>query len=174
MSKERKRKKGKFPRLGLLICLLVLSVFIGKFFAEYTWSNNNDDIINKYAKPAPEKESVLEGAVQGEGASSNQIIPEDDKVFLTVLATEFLTAEHLKKTDKLASMVEPGYYNTLLKKINSIKSADAIVQNMSFQMLAKDTSKITVTCSINSRSYSEVLSFKLFNNTWKIAEVDYL
>lgn len=171
MTKKTKNKKKHPARFVLLLLLLALSVYMGKMLAEYTWSNNRDDLINKYAKPIEDNRSALEGA-QGDGnVSTGNIIPEKDVVTLTAVTTEFITAEHMKKADNLVSLVVPDYYSALLKKINTLKTAEVTVSDMNFQKLSGDTVKVTAEYSINAKSYSESISLRLIDDKWKVFAV---
>jgi hypothetical protein len=171
MAKNARKKKKHPARFVFLILLLALSVYMGKMLAEYTWNNNRDDIINKYAKPIEDDKSALEGA-QGDGnTSSSSIIPENDIITLTAVTTEFITAEHMKKADRLASLVDPGYYSTFLKKMNTLKTAEVTASDMNFEKISKDAVKVVAKYSINTKSYSESISLRLLNDKWKVYNV---
>lgn len=166
-----KKKKGKLLGFIFLICLLVAAVYIGKLFAEYTWNNNKDNLINKYTKPIEEEKPPLDGAKGSGSASSEYVLSEDDMVTLASVVTEFVPAEHMKKTEILTNLVDPNYYSTLLKRLNSFSSTQVSVKDLNFLEISSNSVRIAVSYTSNSKTYSESITLKLINKSWKVALV---
>lgn len=161
---KRKRKKGRLRLVLLVLCLLGLSIFsgieMGKYFA------------NKNLKPLGQKESALSGIKGGASSGANYVLSEDDKVNLTSIVYEFLNAEHKKREDRLAVVVDEGYYDTLLKDIKSLKTGEINVEDMSFHEISGSMEKVDVKYTKSSKEYTETITFKKDSDTWKVCMVE--
>lgn len=158
------KKKSKLLILFLMLCFMILAVYGGIWSGAY--------FAQKLAKPVEENKNALEGAESGGETGKDYVLSEDDKIHLTAITTEFIAAEHLKKTDKLTSLVDNDYYNTLLKNMKSLTTLEVTTKDIDFQYISKDSVKIKVTFLKDSKNYSEVLTLKLYDKSWKVSGVD--
>ncbi|HBM76437.1 MAG TPA: hypothetical protein DD429_12915 [Clostridiaceae bacterium] len=162
---NKKKKKGRRIRaLLIILCLVAAAVYGGVKAGEY--------LAYKLTKPIGESENPLEG-VKGNGETGGDIaLSENDAISLTGTVTEFVNAEHMKKTDKLAGIVSPDYYNTLIKNIKPLKASTPKVQDINFKDVAKKKVIVEVTYIKNSRQSSETITLELSGSSWKVSSVE--
>ncbi|KPU46048.1 hypothetical protein OXPF_05290 [Oxobacter pfennigii] len=163
MAKKTKKRRNKFRMFILLICLSILSVFIGVKSGEY--------MAYKLTNPSGENESMLSGFTGESNAGNTKNLSEDDMVSLTAIITEFVAAEHNKKAEKLASLSDLDYYNTLLKSIRSLTAADISIEEINFKEVSEDDVGIEAVFTKKGKRLSETVRFKKIDNTWKVINV---
>lgn len=162
--RKRKKKKGTIRFIFFALCLLGLSIFAGMKIGKYYSAKN--------LKPIGQNNSALSGIKSGAASGANYMLSEDDKVNLTSTVYEFLNAEHKKRNDRLAVVVDQGYYDTLLKDMKNLKTGDVTVQDINFQGEKGTTQKVEVTYLKFSKTYTETITFKKSNDTWKVSMVE--
>lgn len=163
-----KNKKNKPLRFFLLLFLVFIMVYSGIKGGEY--------LAQKLTKPIDIDEigNPLQGAKSSGESGKDYIISEDDKLLITVIITEFISAEHMKNADILTNLTDSSYYSTLLKSLKSISTAEAAVQDINFEEVSKNKIIIKVTYFKNAKSYNEVLILGLYNKSWKVSKVERL
>lgn len=160
----KKKKKGRIRFVLLILCLIGLSVFAGMEIGKY--------YIDKNLKPIGQNNGLLSGVKGGALSGTNYSLSEDDKVNLTSIIYEFLDDEHNKRDDRLAVIVDDGYYNTLLNSIKKLRTGDVSVDSINFQELKGSTEKVDVTYTKSSREYTETITFKKDSGNWKVSMVE--
>ncbi len=142
--------------------LVFLSVYGGLKGGEY--------LANKLSKPIDNNKGIF-GLIGGNKAIESSTLSESDMVTITAIITEFVTAEHLKKDDKLVLMVDKAYYNSFIKNIKQLSQGAVSIQDINFKETGKDTVKIEAVFIKGNKKESEIVTMKNFSGTWKVTEV---
>lgn len=164
MKKKRRKRKGRIRFILFVMCLLGLSIFAGVKIGQH--------FAGKNLKPIGNNSSALSGVKSGASSGTDYVLSEDDKVNLTSMVYEFLNDENKKKNDRLAVIVDVSYYNTLINDIKNLQTGDVNVQDLNFQEGSSGVQKIDVTYLKYSKQYSETITFKKDNDTWKVSKVE--
>jgi len=160
-SKKRKKKIRVFITLLFLV-----------FLAVYGGVKSGEYLANKLSKPVPEKNSNAFENIKVEGEKGERMdITEDEMVAVTSVVTEFITAEHLKKNDRLAYLTDPDYYSTLLKKIKNMSSGEAVIQDINYIVISNKKVEVEVVSLKNSKKITENLTIEKQDSTWKITNI---
>lgn len=161
MARKKKKKLGTFI---VLVILIILSVYGGMKGGEY--------LARKLTKPIGENESVVDGEKKQVKQGNQNILPEKHMVELTAVTTEFLAAEHSKKNDILASLVDSDYYSELLKKNRSLSRGEVEIEYINYKNIVKDRVSIETIFIKNSKKVRETITFKNENNIWRVIKID--
>ncbi|HBM80783.1 MAG: hypothetical protein QME45_06410 [Clostridiales bacterium] len=161
---RRRVKRHKHIRVLFFLCAVLFiffaSIMLGGFFA------------HRIIKPINENDNLLSNMKSSGIAGDDIILPDDDLAFLVVFADEFISAEHLKSTEKLANITSPNYYPALMADIANIKKAAVTIDKINFLKIERKYVKIEVTYTTNSGKYSEKIYIKQIDDSWKIDGVE--
>lgn len=167
-KKSTKKSKSKFKLIVLLLIIIAISLYAGVRLGMYMVSK-------KYGKPV-ENKGIINKAIDGVksiGEQSNEFsLSEDEIVNISSFIGKFVSAEHRKKNDILASMVDPDYFNTLTKGIADLSNGNAIVQNIDYKEIEKNKVKADVTYSKNSKKGMETITIEKKQEVWKVTKVN--
>lgn len=159
----KKRKKKKVRALFLLLLLIALSIFGGIKGGKY--------LAYKLSKPIGQDNSALSGSKNESSAGKQQVLTDNDALNISAAVTEFIEAEHSKKTDKLTSLVSPDYYSTFNKSLKQLSTAAASVQNISFTEVSVDRAVMNVEYIKNGKGGQETVTMENVQNSWKVTNV---
>lgn len=159
----KRRKKNKFRVFIFLIFLIFLSVYGGLKGGEY--------LANKLTKPMGDNKGIFDEIKNSTKTSQGLLLSENDKVTIAAVITEFTFAEHLKKDDKLVTMVDKSYYSTYANSLKKLSPGEVRIQEINYIDISKDRVKIEAVYIKGSKKESENITVKKTDGVWKIIEV---
>jgi hypothetical protein len=157
-----KRKNKKAGLLFVMLCLVFIAVYGGLKGGQY--------LATRMEKPVPPDKNALEGAQGGARAGDDVALSENDLVKLAAVATEFLNAEHNKKSSSLVNLVDADYYNKLVSNNKKLSTGSITIKDINYMNIERDMVKIETTYFKFSTKYAETVTLKLKGGTWKVTE----
>lgn len=164
---KKAKKKNKLKIIIFLLIIIAISLYAGVRLGMYMVSK-------KYGKPV-EDNGIITKAIDGVKSigeqSSEFSLSEDEIVNVSSFIGKFVSAEHRKKNNILASMVDPDYFNTLTKNAADLSNGNAVVQDISYKEIGKNKVKADVTYSKNSKKGMETITIEKKQDAWKVTNV---